>query len=189
LLRWGLVPAWAKDLSFGSKAINARSETAPDKPAFRDAFRRRRCLVPADGFYEWSASEGGRRHPFLIRRVDRRPFAFAGLWERWAPPGADPVETFTILTTTPNAVVARLHDRMPVILPREAFAPWLDPDLRDVDALRPLLVPAPAADWEALAVGVFVNRPDVDAPVCAEPLEEEESPKGPISPGGQLTLL
>jgi putative SOS response-associated peptidase YedK len=195
-LRWGLVPSWAKDLSIGSRMINARSETAAQRPAFRDALRRRRCLVPADGFYEWSAVEGGRRQPYLIRRVDRRPFAFAGLWERWSPPDAvsargelaEFVESFTILTTIPNAMIARLHDRMPVILPRSAFDAWLDPDLRDAEALRRLFVPSPDALWEALPVGPFVNRATLDAPVCAEPLVEEDA-RGGGPAGGQQILL
>lgn len=186
-LRWGLVPFFSKDASGGARLINARSETVAERPAFRDAFRRRRCLVPADGFYEWSAPEDGRRRPFLIRRVDRRTFAFAGLWERWSPDGEEALETFTILTTSPNAVVGRLHDRMPVVLPRDAFGPWLDPDLRDPAALRSFLAPAPDAEWEALPVGHFVNRPTLDAPVCAEPLAGDD-PTDPAN-DGQMTLL
>jgi putative SOS response-associated peptidase YedK len=187
-LRWGLVPSWAKDLSIGARMINARCETAAQRPAFRDALRRRRCLVPADGFYEWAAGEAGRRRPFLIRRVDRRPFAFAGLWERWSPPGVEPVETFTILTTAPNDILAPLHDRMPVILSPDAFDSWLDPDVRDPEGLRRLFVPAPAAGWEVLAVGPFVNRPTLDAPVCAEPLVEDDV-RGGGGAGGQQVLL
>ncbi len=211
-MRWGLVPSWAVDMSVGARMINARSETVATRPAFRDALRRRRCLVPADGFYEWSAREGGRRQPFLIRRVDRRPFAFAGLWERWSPPDVEPacgvlvesargepaesargelvesVETFTILTTSPNAVLSPLHDRMPVILPRAAIDAWLDPGLQDAAVLGRLFVPAPDAEWEAVAVGPFVNRPTLDAPVCAEPLAGDDA-RGGGTPGGQLDLL
>jgi len=203
-MRWGLVPSWAVDMSVGARMINARSETVATRPAFREALRRRRCLVPADGFYEWSVPEGGRRQPFLIRRVDRRPFVFAGLWERWSPPDVEPacgervesargelvepVETFTILTTSPNAVLSPLHDRMPVILPRVAIDTWLDPGLQDAAALRRLFVPAPDAEWEALPVGPFVNRPTLDAPVCAEPLAGDD-PRDGGTPGGQLDLL
>jgi putative SOS response-associated peptidase YedK len=185
LLRWGLLPRWADDPSLASRLINARSETAADKPAFRDALRRRRCVVPADGFFEWSGPPRDRR-PWLIRRRDQAPFALAGLWERWAPPGQAPRETFTILTTVPNEVVARLHDRMPVVLPPGAFDPWLDPALEDPAALSRWWTPAPAADWEAVAVGSRVNRTDAEGPDCIAPRRDDDP--GP-SGGGQLTLL
>ena len=185
-LRWGLLPPWADDPSLASRLINARSETAAEKPAFRDALRRRRCLVPADGFYEWSGPPRDRR-PWLLRRRDQAPFALAGLWVRWAPPGQPPRETFTLLTTTPNDVVARLHDRMPVVLPREAFDAWLDPALRDPDALARWWSPAPAVDWEAVPVGTRVNRTDVEGPECIAPRRAEDDPGA--TGGGQLTLL
>ncbi len=175
-LRWGLIPAWAKDPAIGNRMINARAESAGEKPAYRDSFRRRRCLVPADGFYEWKRVGKGKQ-PYLIRRRDRRPFAFAGLWSAWhAPhppntaPDALPRETFTILTTSPNDLMHGIHDRMPVILDRADFAAWLDPGNRDAAALQALLVPAPADDWEAVPVSTRVNSPAHDAADCIEPL-------------------
>lgn len=139
-LRWGLVPSWAKDASGAGRLINARSETAAEKPSFRSAMRHRRCLVPADGFYEWRA-EGGVKQPYRIVRPDGAPFAFAGLWERWGK-GDEPLETFTILTTAANATLAPLHERMPVILDPADYALWLDPTAVDVALVEPLLVPA-----------------------------------------------
>ena len=186
-LRWGLVPPFAKDASVGARMINARSETVAERPAFRDALLRRRCLVPADGFYEWRKDPGGHRQPFLVRRADARPFVFAGLWEHWLPPRGEPLQTFTILTTAPNALVARLHDRMPVILPRDAIDPWLDPGLREASRLLPMLVPAPDSGWEAVPVGPYVGNPSLDAPICAQPLAEEET--GPGGPRGQQDLF
>ncbi len=170
MLRWGLVPRWARDPSIGTRLINARAETAQEKPSFRSALRRRRCLVPADGFYEWQRVTGGKQ-PWLIRRRDRSGFAMAGLWERWRGPGG-PLETFTILTTRPNSVVAPLHDRMPVIVAPEQFHLWLDPEIEDPEALRPILAPAPAADLEAYPVRTLVNDPANDGPALAEPLRQ-----------------
>ncbi len=192
--RWGLVPPFAKDASAGARMINARSETLADRPAFREALLRRRCLVPADGFYEWRKDPGGgHRQPFLVRRADARPFVFAGLWERWMPPGGEPLLTFTILTTAPNALVARLHDRMPVILPRDAFGPWLDPGLREASRLLPMLAPAPDSGWEAVPVGPYVGNPSLDAPICARPLADDPAapggPRDPGSPRGQQDLF
>ena len=140
LLRWGLVPFWSKDLAIGSRLINARSETVREKPSFRDAFRRRRCLIPASGFYEWLRKEGGKQ-PYYVRMRDERPFAFAGLWDRWEGPAGGAVESCTILTTAANDVLAPIHDRMPVILPRAEYGKWLDPALTDTDSLVPLLAP------------------------------------------------
>ncbi len=168
-LRWGLVPRWARDPSMGARLINARAETAAAKPSFREAFRSRRCLVPANGFFEWQKLPGGKQ-PWLVRFADRRPFALAGLWERWTPPEGTPLETFTILTTEPNAVVAPLHGRMPVILPPEAWDPWLDPALRDPGRLAPLLRPCPPEGMETFPVSRLVNSPANDSPECAEPL-------------------
>jgi putative SOS response-associated peptidase YedK len=174
LLRWGLIPAWAKDPTVGNRMINARAESAAEKPAYRDSFRHRRCLVPADGFYEWKR-QGKFKQPHLIRRRDRLPFAFAGLWSSWR--GADRpagIETFTILTTDPNTLMTGIHDRMPVILARRDFAAWLDPANRDTASLQTLLVPAPAEDWEAVPVGTRVNSPSHDSPDCLEPLVSDE---------------
>jgi putative SOS response-associated peptidase YedK len=168
-LRWGLVPSWAKDLSIGSRMINARAETVAEKPAFRHALRRQRCLVPADGFYEWRR-EGRHAQPFRIGLRDGGLFAFAGLWERWQGEGAPPVETFTILTTAPNEILASLHDRMPVILDRAAHERWLDPAATWQGDLQPVLVPYPAERMAAVPVGTLVNSPMVDDPRCAEPV-------------------
>ena len=175
-LRWGLVPPWAADLKIGAQMINARAETAFEKPAFRNAFRRRRCLVPADGFYEWR-QEGKERQPYLIARRDSALLAFAGLWERWTPkapaPGAPAfVDSFTILTTTANALLQPLHERMPVILPREAYARWLDPDA-EPEALRALLVPAPEDLLRYVPVDRRVNAAREDDAALIEPIGPE----------------
>jgi putative SOS response-associated peptidase YedK len=170
LLRWGLVPAWAADPRIGARMINARSETAFARPAFREPLRAgRRCLVPADGFYEWGAAGPGRaRRPFLIRRKDGRPFAFAGIWDRHRAPGAEepPLESVAVLTTEASDLVRPIHDRMPAILAPEAFETWLDPEIGDEARLGPLLAPAPAADFEAVPVGPRVNDPRHDDPEC-----------------------
>ncbi len=167
--RWGLLPSWARDPSLAARLINARAETLVEKPAFRDAFRRRRCLVLADGFYEWRR-EGRARVPFRIRRRDGRVFAFAGLWESWrSPEGAD-IRTFTIITTGANAVVAPVHDRMPVILPREAYDPWLDPRPADLRALTRWLVPCADDLLVADRVSSLVNAATRDEPACIEPV-------------------
>jgi putative SOS response-associated peptidase YedK len=167
--RWGLLPGWVDDADDFPTLINARSETAREKPAFRDAFRSRRCLIPADGFYEWVRVDGDKQ-PFYVRRRDDRLFAFAGLWERRA--GEDgPQDSCTILTTEPNDLVARLHDRMPVVLPDDAHEAWLDPagypgDLEEL--LRPY--PDPDDDFEAYPVTKRVNSPRHDEPQLVKPL-------------------
>jgi len=174
-LRWGLVPSWARDARGGARLINARSETAAEKPAFRAAFVRRRCLIPAAGFYEWKRREQGRQ-PHWIRLRTGGPLAFAGLWERWlAPDAAGPdatLYTFTILTCPANALVAGLHDRMPAILAPAGYAAWLDPDAARPD-LEALLVPYPAELMEAWPVSLRVNNPRNDD---AALLDRMESP-------------
>lgn len=184
-MRWGLVPSWADDPAIGSRMINARSETAASKPAFRAAMRARRCLVPADGFYEWTGPAGDRR-PVHIRRADRAVFAFAGLWEAWTK-GAEPVETFTILTTTPNDVLRPIHDRMPVILDASMFAAWLDPDARDAAAAAAMLGPCAPQGWEAVPVSRRVNDPRHDAPDCQSAPEPSEA--APPAPRRRARLL
>jgi putative SOS response-associated peptidase YedK len=134
LFRWGLIPYWAKDPSIGFKTINAMSETAAEKPAFRDAMRRRRCLIPADGFYEWSKIGPKEKQPYNFGMNDDSVFAFAGLWERWQTPDGEIIQTCTILTTKPNSLIESAHDRMPVILDRENYDLWLDPGVRDPGA-------------------------------------------------------
>jgi putative SOS response-associated peptidase YedK len=171
LLRWGLVPWWAPDPAIGNRLINARSESAVEKPAFRDSFERRRCLVPADGFYEWKSLGKRLKQPFLIRRPDRRPFAFAGLWSRWRPrEGGEPLETYTILTTDADERIGDLHNRMPVILEPAQFDLWLDPAERDPARVLPLLAPGGGGDLELVPVSTKVNKPENDAPDCVEPL-------------------
>jgi len=157
LLRWGLIPSWAKDISVGSQMFNARGETAREKPSFRTAFRRRRCLLPADGFYEWKKGPPPRQ-PFFFHMKDGKPFAFAGLWERWESPEGTAIESCTMLTTTPNDLVATVHDRMPVILGADRYATWLDPAAADVDALQSLIVPFPADRMDGYPVSRAVGN-------------------------------
>jgi putative SOS response-associated peptidase YedK len=168
-LHWGLIPSWAKDRSMGSRMINARSETAAEKPAFRAALKARRCLIVADGFYEWQRL-GTRKQPFFLALRDGRPFGFAGLWERWAEGSAEPVESCTILTTSANDAIAPIHDRMPVILNAADHAAWLDPGIREPAALLPLLRPLPADAVRAYPVSLLVNNPANDVPGCREPI-------------------
>jgi len=167
VLRWGLIPPWADDPGIGSRMINARSETAPGKPSFRRAFRERRCLIPADGFYEWQRTNGAKQ-PYYIHMEDGRPFAFAGLWESWSKGGEGEVRTCTILTTGANALVGEVHDRMPVILAHDAYDVWLDP-ASESDELTGLLVPFPEDGMEAYPVSRFVNSPSNNDPRCVEP--------------------
>lgn len=168
-MRWGLVPFWAKDPSIGNRLINARAETLLEKPSFKYAFTRRRCLVPAAGFYEWR-KENGRRTPVYIRRRDGGLFAFAGLWEEWQSPDGSPLRTCTITTTEPNALIAPIHHRMAAILRPEDEALWLDHSLRDTKRLMAMLQPCPAEELEAYAVSPRVNNPANDDPACIQPL-------------------
>jgi len=167
VLRWGLIPPWADDPQIGSRMINARSETAPEKPSFRRAFRERRCLIPADGFYEWQRTNGAKQ-PFYIHMEDGRPFAFAGLWESWGRGGEGEIRTCTILTTGANAVVGEIHERMPVIVAPDAYDVWLDPS-SERDELTGLLAPYPEDEMEAYPVSRFVNSPSNNDPRCVEP--------------------
>ncbi|MDQ3795290.1 MAG: SOS response-associated peptidase [Actinomycetota bacterium] len=166
ILRWGLIPPWADDPQIGSRMINARAETAPEKPSFRRAFRERRCLIPADGFYEWKRTNGSKQ-PYYIHMKDERPFAFAGLWESWNDNGGPAIRSCTILTTGPNALVAGVHDRMPVILPAGSYDAWLDPEA-ERDELAALLAPYPEDEMEAYPVSRFVNSPSNNDPRCIE---------------------
>jgi putative SOS response-associated peptidase YedK len=166
MLRWGLVPAWAKELAVGTRMINARAEGVEAKPAFRAAIRQRRCLVPASGFFEWKGV-AGRKQPFAIRPAGRELFAFAGLWETWKPADGAAVETFTIITTEANEAVAAIHDRMPVILPREAEDAWLE---GNPDEARALLKPY-AGDLELRAVRSLVSNVRNDVPECLDDAE------------------
>jgi putative SOS response-associated peptidase YedK len=170
-IRWGLVPSWAKDLSIGSRMINARAETVPTKPSFRSAFRRRRCLIVANGFYEWHKDGDGVKTPTAILPRDRRPLTFAGLWERWQPAGREPITTCTIITTAANDSLRWLHERMPVILPPDERLAWLDP-ATDPDTLPDLLRTREAVALETYAVSNLVNSPRNDQPECLEPAEQ-----------------
>lgn len=167
-LRWGLIPAWAKDPSFGAKTINARAETVTEKPAFRTAFQRRRCLVVADGFYEWQRI-GRAKQPMYIVMKDDRPFALAGLWERWRGE-SEVIESCTILTTRANALLGKIHDRMPVILAREDYNLWLDPECDPARALVPLLQPYPDDEMKMYPVSSKVNNARHESADCMEPI-------------------
>jgi putative SOS response-associated peptidase YedK len=177
-LRWGLVPFWADDPSIGNRLINARSESVDRRPAFREAFPRRRCLIPADGFYEWQRPASGRgpKTPFWIHPADGSLMTFAGLWERWRPASGPPLFTFTILTTGANAWMRTIHDRMPVIVAPGERDRWLDRDASPGD-LQDLLVPPPEELLVSREVSTRVNRPENDDPACVEPV-------GSFPPGG-----
>ena len=193
LVRWGLVPWWADDPSIGNRMINARSETVDTTPAFRDAFKERRCLVPADGFYEWQKVNGGKQ-PYHIRidpeapdaalpeflrgdgdaetkRPDLIPMAFAGLWERWRDEDGNRLLSCTILTTKPNDLIRPIHDRMPVVVGPQDYARWLDPRTGSKEDLQDILKPPPPAWLRAVPVSTKVNRPENDGPELLEPVE------------------
>jgi putative SOS response-associated peptidase YedK len=156
--KWGLVPSWAKDTAMGARLINARSETVAEKPAFRQAFKQRRCVIPADGFYEWQKTDG-RKQPFFFRMRDERPFGFAGLWERWEGEGGEVVNSCAILTTEANEVLRPVHDRMPVILHPEDYELWLGAEARELELVKEMLRPYPAGEMVGYAVGTSVNSP------------------------------
>jgi putative SOS response-associated peptidase YedK len=166
-LRWGLIPSWAKDPSMGDRMINARAETVAEKPSFRRALQKRRCLVLADGFYEWR-KEGKTKTPMYIRLRSHEPFGFAGLWETWKSPEGEAIHSCTVITTTPNSLMESIHNRMPVILSREGESSWLDRAIETPERLLPLLIPYSADAMEAYAVSSMVNNPRNDAPACIE---------------------
>jgi len=170
LARWGLVPSWAKDSSAAARMINARSETAAAKPAFRDALKFRRCMIPADGFYEWQRM-GKAKQPFCIEVNNGELFAFAGIWDRWKDAGGNWVETCSILTTAPNAATAPIHDRMPVILDPDGYDLWLDPGIRDVSAASELLKPYDARLMHWYPVSTRINHVANDDEACSAPVE------------------
>ena len=172
--QWGLIPSWAKDPTIGARMINARAETVQEKPSFRTAFKRRRCLVPADGFYEWSKAAAA-KVPLYIRLKTGEPFALAGLWEVWRPPEGDPIRTFTILTTDPNELLATIHNRMPVILSRENERAWLDNTAGPVE-LMAMLQAYPSALMEFYEVSKRVNAPRNDDPSLIERMQSSLSP-------------
>ena len=169
LMRWGLVPFWAKDIKIGYRMINAVGETAATKPAFRAAFKKRRCLILADGFFEWR-KDGKEKIPTYIFLKSQEPFAFAGLWETWKSPAGETVKSCTILTTKPNEFMEPIHNRMPVILSGETEALWLDPMTEEPDVLQPLIQPAPAELMESRIVSSLVNSPKNNSPECVVPI-------------------
>jgi putative SOS response-associated peptidase YedK len=170
LIRWGLIPSWAKDSSIAAKMINARSETAATKPAFRDPLTNRRCLIPADGFYEWVRT-GKAKQPYCFEVNDGELFAFAGLWDRWKDPSCNWVKTCSILTTTPNAVTSPVHDRMPVILDPDDYDVWLDPGMKDVAAASDLLKPYDAGLMRCYPITTRINSAANDDAECCHPVE------------------
>lgn len=169
-LSWGLVPFWADDPKIGNRMINARSETAHEKPSFRAAFKYRRCIIPADGFYEWK-KQSGAKQPMLIHKQDDSPFGFAGLWERWEKDGSA-IESCTILTTEPNELLRSIHNRMPVILEPADYDEWLDRSVQAPDPLRHLMRPYTGGDLTVTPVSTLVNNPRNEDPACVQPLAE-----------------
>jgi putative SOS response-associated peptidase YedK len=165
VLKWGFIPAWSKDGKIAP--INAMSETVSDKPMFRTAFRKRRCLLPADGFYEWQR-KGSKKQPLHFRLRGGEPFGLAGVWEAWHDPEGEVVETVAILTTDPNELVKPIHTRMPVILPMKDYAEWLNPQMQDADELKTLLRPYPAEEMEAVPVSDYVNNARHEGPECLQ---------------------
>lgn len=186
-LHWGLVPSWAKDPSIGNRMINARAETLATKNAFKQAFRKRRCIIPVDGFYEWAAVPGrSRKQPYYLHRPDGQPLALAGLWEVWRDPAApgEELRSCTIITGEANEAVRRVHDRMPVILPPSAWDVWLDPDQHDPDLLGRFLVPAPPTLLELRPVSTEVNNVRTKGAHLVEPVEPAEAVEPGDEPGG-----
>jgi putative SOS response-associated peptidase YedK len=172
MLHWGLIPSWAKDSKMGAKLINARAETVAEKPAFRSAFRQRRCLVLADGFYEWQQQEAKKqKQPFYFRLSDEQPFAFAGLWEHWEDATGEEIESCTLLTTEPNELMRPIHNRMPVILDPKDYDLWLDPEVKKSELLQPLLRSYPTEEMTAYPVSKAVNKPSNDSTECIERVE------------------
>jgi putative SOS response-associated peptidase YedK len=167
---WGLIPMWAKDPGIGSRMINARAETLEEKPAFRSSLKYKRCLILADGFYEWKGAEGKKvKTPFFIHMKDRKPFAFAGLWDSWNSPDGSLVKSCTIITTEPNELTGIIHNRMPVILHPRDYAKWLNPSPQTPDQLKPLLKPFAADLMDAYPVSTLVNTPANDRPELVVP--------------------
>ncbi|MDI6696404.1 MAG: SOS response-associated peptidase [Anaerolineales bacterium] len=168
---WGLIPGWAKDPSIGNRMINARAETLTEKPSFRTAFRRRRCLIPASGFFEWRQEAGRKvKTPMYIHLKSGKPFAFAGLWESWNAPDGSNILSCAIITTAPNDLMQTIHNRMPVILPEAAYDFWLTPGEQPIERLQALLQPYPADEMKAYPVSTLVNSPANDAAACIQPV-------------------
>ena len=173
-MRWGLIPFWAKDIKIGHRMINARAESVSEKPAYRRSFQRQRCVVAADGFYEWQRREHDKQ-PFRFTLDPEAPIGFAGLWDRWKDPDSDfgELQSFTIITTTANSIARPVHDRMPVILPPETYERWLDPDLRDVGVLLAWLQPYATGAMRCYPISRLINSPANDRPECIDRSETE----------------
>jgi putative SOS response-associated peptidase YedK len=176
-LQWGLVPRWSKDPEIGGKMINARAETVAEKNSFKSAFKKRRCLVLADGFYEWARNESGSgpKQPYYIRLETGTPYAFAGLWESWEGEDGRKIHSTTIITTEANELVGETHHRMPVILSPESYSTWLDTSIQEPEELMGLLAPYPSDQMEAYPVSTHVNRPSNDDPECVEPVRPADA--------------
>ncbi len=168
--RWGLIPWFAKDIKIGARHINARAETVGSKPAFKDSFERRRCVIPADGFYEWEKMESGGKLPHYLFRRDEAPLVLAGLWASWRDEQGDRITSCTVITTTPNDLVAPIHDRMPVVLTEDAWDRWLDPDFGDPEVLRSMLKPFDPNSMAEYPVSTLVNKVANNYRECIEPL-------------------
>ena len=179
LLRWGLIPSWSKDASGAARAINARSESVATLPAFRDSFRSRRCLIPADGFYEWQ-KRGSAKQPYCFEVDDGELFAFAGIWDRWKDPGGQWIRSCSILTTTPNAVTSPVHDRMPVILDPDNYDLWLDPGMTDTAAVLEMVRPFDARRMRSYLVSARVNQVQNDDAECSTPATLPVTPQGEL---------
>ena len=163
--QWGLIPSWSKDAKSAARCINARAETVAEKPSFRAAYKARRCLVPADGYYEWVPPDGKQKQPIFIHRRDQQPFAFAGIWERWRSPGGNEVFSCSFLTTEPNDKLAAVHDRMPVILPPSEYDAWLNPKATP-EQLAALVTASPSEEWQYYPVSTLVNKAANEGPDC-----------------------
>lgn len=173
MYKWGLIPSWSKDPAIGDRMINARAESLAEKPSFRNAYRRRRCLILADGFYEWKQNPGMKsKQPIFIRLKAEHPFAFAGLWEIWNAPDGSETRSCTIITTQPNSLLEPIHNRMPVILPPDAYSEWLAPEDRQPAQLNGLLIPYPPSEMIAFPVSKMVNSPQFDSPDLIKPVGE-----------------
>ncbi len=178
IMRWGLIPSWVKDLKTMKPMVNARSETLAEKPYYKGTLKRRRCLIPADGFYEWVVDEKKRKSPRLIRLTGNRLFAFAGLWDEWLSPDGEQIRTCTIITTSANDVISPIHDRMPVILRPSREAVWLETEVKggeDIELLSRELCPYPDEEFEIKAVSSFVNSAKVDSPQCIAEADSDDS--------------
>jgi putative SOS response-associated peptidase YedK len=177
---WGLIPMWAKDVSIGSRLINARAETLAEKSSFRGAYKYKRCLIFADGFYEWKSISGAKtKIPYFIHLKSRQPFAFAGLWDEWHSPDGSLIKSCTIITIEPNALMATLHNRMPVILSPDSYTPWLENAPQKPEALQNLLTQYPTSEMTAHPVSTLVNSPMNDRPELVVPIQSDKTSRDP----------